>query len=91
MTCMKSFLLPPLFSLLLLFFLPTALQAEERATIDRQEAASIAQQVYPGRVLAVKKVQKGKSPAYRVKTLSAKGDVHIIVIDAVSGRVISRR
>jgi hypothetical protein len=41
-------------------------------------------------VLAVKKVQKGKSPAYRAKTLSAKGDVHIIVIDTVSGRVISR-
>ena len=91
MTCMRSYLLPPLFSLLLLLFPPTALQAEERATIDRQEATSIAQQVYPGRVLAVKKVQKGKSPAYRVKTLSAKGDVHIIVIDAVSGRVISRR
>jgi uncharacterized membrane protein YkoI len=87
MTCMKSYLLPPLFSLLLL---PTALQAEERATIDRQEAVSIAQQVDPGRVLAVKKVQNGKSPAYRAKTLSAKGDVHIIVIDTVSGRVISR-
>ncbi len=88
MTRMKSYLLPLLFSLLLL---PTLLQAEERATIDRQEAASIARQVHPGRVLAVKSVQKGKSPAYRVKTLSADGNVHIIVIDAVSGRVISSR
>ena len=88
---MKSYLLPPLFSLLLLLSLPTVLQAEERATMDRQEAVSIAQQVYPVRVLAVKPVQKGKSPAYRVKTLSPKGDVHIVVIDAVSGRVISRR
>ena len=88
---MKSYLLPPLFSLLLLFFLSTALQAEERGTIGKQEAVSIARQVYPGRVLAVKQVQKGKSPAYRVKTLSADGDVHIIVIDAVSGQVISRR
>ncbi len=85
---MKSYLLPLLFSLLLL---PTLLQAEERATIDRQEAASIARQVHPGRVLAVKPVHKGKSPAYRVKTLSADGNVHIIVIDAVSGRVISSR
>ncbi len=85
---MKSYLLPILFSLLLL---PTLLQAEERATIDRQEAASIARQVHPGRVLAVKPVQSGKSPAYRVKTLSADGNVHIIVIDAVSGRVISSR
>lgn len=88
---MKSYLLPPLFSLLLLLSLPTALQAEERAKIDRQEAARIALQVYPGRVLAVKPVQKGKSPAYRVKTLSSDGDVHIIVIDATSGQVISRR
>jgi len=88
---MKSHLLPPLFALLMLLFLPTTLQAEERATIDRQEAASIARQVHPGRVLAVKPVQRGKSPAYRVKTLSADGDIHIIVIDAVSGQVISRR
>ncbi len=85
---MKSHLLPLLFSLLLL---PTMSQAEERATIDRQEAASIARQTHPGRVLAVKPVQRGKSPAYRVKTLSADGNVHIIVIDAVSGRVISSR
>ena len=88
---MKSYLRPLLFSLLLLFFLPTALQAEKRATISQQKAVSIALQVYPGRVLAVKPVQKGKSPGYRVKTLSADGDVHIIVIDAVSGQVISRR
>jgi len=91
MTRMKSHLLPPLFSLLLLLSLPTALQAEDRAKIDRQEAARIALQVYPGRVLAVKPVQKGKSPAYRVKTLSSDGDVHIIVIDATSGQVISGR
>ncbi|GMQ88008.1 MAG: hypothetical protein BMS9Abin08_1224 [Gammaproteobacteria bacterium] len=85
---MKSHLLPLLFSLLLL---PTLLPAEERATIDRQEAASIARQVHPGRVLAVKPVQRGKLPAYRIKTLSADGNVHIIVIDAVSGQVISSR
>jgi len=88
---MKKHLLLPLFSLLLLFSLTTALQAEERATIDKHEAASIALQVYPGRVLAVKPVKNGKSPAYRVKTLSTDGNVHIIVIDAISRQVISRR
>jgi len=86
---MKSHLLPPLFSLLLLFLSPV-LYAEEHAVINRREAVNIAQQVYPGRVLAVKPVHKGKSPAYRVKTLSSGGDIHIIVIDAVNGRVISR-
>jgi uncharacterized membrane protein YkoI len=42
-------------------------------------------------VLAVKQVQENDRPVYRVKTLSAGGDVHIIVIDADSGKVISRQ
>ncbi len=88
---MKSYLLPPLLSLLLLFFLPNVLQAEERATINKQQAVDTALQIFPGRVLAVKRVQQGGSSGYRVKTLSANGDVHIIVIDAASGQVISRR
>lgn len=53
--------------------------------ISKQEAVSIAQQVYPGRVLAVKR----NGAVYRVKTLSDSGEVRIIVIDATSGKVIS--
>lgn len=53
--------------------------------ISKQQAVSIAQQVQPGRVLAVKR----KGAVYRVKTLNDKGEVRIILIDANSGKVIS--
>jgi uncharacterized membrane protein YkoI len=82
---MKKFLFPPLLVLLLL------MSAVVHADIGKKQAVSIAQSVYPGRVLAVKQVQENNVPVYRVKTLSASGDVHIIVIDADSGKVISKQ
>ena len=81
---MKKFLLPPLLVFLLL------VSATVQADIGKKQAVSIAQSVYPGRVLAVKLVQENNASVYRVKTLSASGDVHIIVIDADSGKVISK-
>jgi uncharacterized membrane protein YkoI len=92
---MKNFLFPPLLAILLL------LSPAAQADISQQEAVSIAQRVHPGRVLSVKLVKSSNSlttslaPAnnsgvYRVKTLSAGGDVHIVVIDASSGKVISK-
>jgi len=81
---MKKFLLPPLLVFLLL------MSAAVQADIGKKQAVSIAQSVYPGRVLAVKLVQENNASVYRVKTLSASGDVHIIVIDADSGKVISK-
>jgi len=81
---MKQFLFPPLLALLLL------MSAMAHADIGKKQAVSIAQGVYPGRVLAVKQVQQDNVSVYRVKTLSAGGDVHIIVIDAESGNVISK-
>lgn len=82
---MKKFLFSPLLALLLL------MSAVVHADIGKKQAVSIAQSVYPGRVLAVKQVQENNAPVYRVKTLSAGGDVHIIVIDAESGNVISKQ
>jgi uncharacterized membrane protein YkoI len=81
---MKKFLFPLLPVLLLL------MSAVAQADIGQKQAVSIAQDVYPGRVLAVKLVQENNTSVYRVKTLSAGGDVHIIVIDADSGKVISK-
>ena len=81
---MKKYLLPLLPVLLLL------MSAAVEADIGKNQAVSIAQSVYPGRVLAVKLVQENNASVYRVKTLSASGDVHIIVIDADSGKVISK-
>ena len=82
---MKKFLFPPLLALLLL------MSAVVHADIGKKQAVSIAQGVYPGRVLAVKMAQQNGTPVYRVKTLSTGGDVHIIVIDADSGKVISNQ
>ena len=82
---MNKFLFPPLLALLLL------MSAVAHADIGKKQALSIAQSVYPGRVLAVKLVRVNDAPVYRVKTLSAAGDVHIIVIDADSGNVISKQ
>ena len=82
---MNKFLFPPLLALLLL------MSAAVHADIGKQQAVTIAQGVYPGRVLAVKLVQVNDAPVYRVKTLSAAGDVHIIVIDAESGKIISKQ
>jgi uncharacterized membrane protein YkoI len=82
---MKKYLLPPLLVFLLL------MSAVVHADIGKKQAVSIAQSVSPGRVLAVKLVQKNDAPVYRVKTLSAAGDVHIIEIDADSGKVISKQ
>ena len=81
---MKKFLFPALMALLLL------MSAVVYADIGKKQAVSIAQRVHPGRVLAVKLVRDNGTPVYRVKTLSAGGDVHIVVIDAESGNVISK-
>ena len=82
---MKKFLFPLLMSLMLL------MSAVVHADIGKKQAVSIAQSVHPGRVLAVKQAQENNVPVYRVKILSAGGDVHIIVIDADSGKVISKQ
>ena len=81
---MKKILFPPLLALLLL------MSAVAQADIGKKQAVSIAQSVQPGRVLAVKLESDNGTPVYRVKTLSEGGDVHIIVIDAESGKVISK-
>ena len=79
---MKQLLFPTLLALLLM-------PGIALADIGEKQAISIAQGVHPGRVLAVKQVEQSGATVYRVKTLSAGGDVNIVVIDAESGKVIS--
>ncbi len=81
---MKITLSLPCLILLFTLLLGAPLQAAAES-VSQQEAVNIAQQVSPGRVLAIK-MTKG---TYRVKTLSASGEVRIIVIDANSGQVKS--
>lgn len=55
--------------------------------ISQQEAVSLVQKKYPGRVLKVKRTDN----VYRVKTLNANGEIRIIIVDANSGKIISGR
>ena len=63
------------------------LQPAARAAVDRDQAASIAQRVAPGRVLAVERgLHVDNTIVWRVKVLTGSGEVRQIVIDAESGR-----
>ena len=56
--------------------------------ISRDEAAAAAQRVSNGRVLSVEKTDAGRRPVWRVKVLTAQGEVKVVLIDAASGRVL---
>jgi len=58
------------------------------ADVGRDEAAAAAQRVASGRVLSVEKTEADRRPVWRVKILTAKGDVRVILIDAATGRVV---
>jgi uncharacterized membrane protein YkoI len=58
------------------------------ADISRDDAAAAAQRVASGRVLSVDKTEADRRPVWRVKVLTGKGEVRVILIDAASGRVI---
>lgn len=64
---------------------PTVVVAEQ--AINQQQAAQIAQQAHPGRVLGVRR----RGEVYKVKILNAQGEVRVIVIDANSGKIVSGR
>ena len=81
-TTLYTLLQTVILAMLLVFNAP--LQAASD-TIDKQQAVSIAQQTYPGRVLSVKLIDD----IYQVKTLSEDGEVRVILIDARSGKVIT--
>jgi uncharacterized membrane protein YkoI len=70
-------------------FLVTPPIAARDADIGEQQAVNIAKGVHPGRVLSVKSVRLDTGAAWRIKTLSAAGDVHIVTVDAGNGRVLS--
>jgi len=73
-------LLQPVCALLILLASPAW------ADISRDEAAAVAQRVTDGRVLSVEKTESGRRPVWRVKVLTANGEVRVILIDAASGR-----
>jgi hypothetical protein len=68
--------------------LSMALAAPAWADIGRDEAAAAAQRVARGRVLSVDRTEADHRPLWRVKILTAQGEVRVILIDAASGRVV---
>ena len=64
------------------------LAAPAWADISRDEAAAAAQRVSSGRVLSVEKTESEHRPVWRVKVLTEKGEVRVILIDAGSGRAL---
>ena len=65
-----------------------AVAAPAWADVSRDEAAATAQRIGNGRVLSVEKTESERRPVWRVKVLTAQGEVRVILIDAGSGRAI---
>ena len=61
------------------------------AEVSRDQAAAVAQQASGARVLSVERAEIDGRAVWRVKVLSAQGEVRVILIDAASGRVLSAR
>ena len=75
------------------FFIPLltvlwlGLAAPAWADVSRDDAASIAQQAIGGRVLAVDRSERDGRTVWRVKVVTAQGEVKVLLIDAASGRM----
>lgn len=72
----------------LLCVLLMALAPPAWADVSRDQAAAVAQQASGARVLSVEKAEIDGRAVWRVKVLSAQGEVRVILIDAASGRVL---
>jgi len=56
------------------------------ADLSRDDAAAAAQRATGGRVLSVDRTESSGRPAWRVKVVTAQGEVRVILIDAATGR-----
>jgi uncharacterized membrane protein YkoI len=58
------------------------------ADVSRDDAAAIVQRASQGRVLAVERAESGNRPVWRVKVLTANGDVRVVLVDVTTGRML---
>ena len=58
------------------------------ANVSRDDAASSAQQASGGRALAAEKIERDGRLVWRVKVLTPQGAVKVILIDALTGRML---
>ena len=77
-----NFLIIPICALVLMVSAPAW------ADLSRDDAAAAAQRLSSGRVLSVEKGESASGPVWRVKIVTAQGEVRVILIDAASGRAL---
>ncbi|HSV47783.1 MAG TPA: PepSY domain-containing protein, partial [Ramlibacter sp.] len=59
------------------------------AQLSRDDAAAAAQRASGnGRVLSVDRAEAGRRPAWRVKVVTPRGEVRVILIDAATGQAM---
>jgi hypothetical protein len=63
------------------------LSAPAWAGASRDDAVVAAQRLSNGRVLSIEKVEPAHRALWRVKVVTAQGEVNVVLIDAVSGRI----
>jgi uncharacterized membrane protein YkoI len=56
------------------------------AAASRDEAATVAQRETGGRVLAVERSESEGRAVWRVKVVTASGDVRVVLVDVATGR-----
>lgn len=66
--------------------LALGLAAPAWADISREQAAAVAQRQTGGRVLSVERAEASRRLVWRVKVVTPKGEVRVLLIDAGSGQ-----
>lgn len=56
------------------------------ANVSRDDAAAVAQRETGGRVLAVERADAGGRAVWRVKVVTARGEVRVVLVDVATGR-----
>ena len=56
------------------------------AAVSRDDAAALVQRGTGGRVLAVERADAGGRPVWRVKVITPRGDVRVILVDVATGQ-----
>ena len=65
-----------------------ALAAPAWASVSRDEAAAVVQRANGGRILSVEQSEAGGRAVWRVKVVTAQGEVRVILIDVASGKTL---
>jgi len=57
------------------------------ADVSRDDAAALVQRQTGGRVLSVDRTDADGRPAWRVKVVTQRGDVRVVLVDVATGQV----